>query len=501
MEKRTIFITGSTGIMGQATLGELLAVPDRYNLRLLVRKSSKNEKLMRPLMGRSDVTVCWGDLLNPEDVKRGLGNADVVLHIGAMVAPEADHCPERTMKVNVEGTRNVVQAILSRTDSDRVAMAYVGSVAEVSAHDEPCHWGRSGDPVLVAAFDYYGLSKAIAERVMVESGLKRWVVLRQSGVLHKGLLMKGTDPITFTVPLRGVLEWTTVEDSGRLMARLCSPDVPGELWNNFYNFGSGPEFRLSNYRFESLLLKSIGCPPPEKVFSPGWFATRNFHGYWFSDSDRLERLIPFREKISAEDYFRRMSRALPWYFRLAPLAPPALIRAFMRRVGFTPGEGPLDWFRRTDREQHIKAFYGSREHREAIPGWEQFDISEPSAEPVMLSHGYDESKPESELDIADMREAARFRGGHCISEKMTKGDMAGKLEWECAFGHRFKASPALVLKGGHWCPDCLPTPWRYDAEARVNPFIAQVWYAAHSADENETYDDGRQIPVPKDLIR
>ena len=62
----------------------------------------------------------------------------------------------------------------------------------------------------------------------------------------------------------------------------------------------------------------------------------------------------------------------------------------------------------------------------------------------------------SELGIEDMRQAAEFRGGKCLSATMTKGDLATKLEWECAFGHRFSASPALILLGGHWCEECMP---------------------------------------------
>ena len=92
-----------------------------------------------------------------------------------------------------------------------------------------------------------------------------------------------------------------------------------------------------------------------------------------------------------------------------------------------------------------------------------------------LSHGYDESKPLSELGIEDMRQAAKFRGGKCLSESMVKGDLATKLEWECAFGHRFEASPALILLGGHWCDECMPAPWRFDEQAKRNPFLAQVW--------------------------
>lgn len=89
----------------------------------------------------------------------------------------------------------------------------------------------------------------------------------------------------------------------------------------------------------------------------------------------------------------------------------------------------------------------------------------------------------------DMRKAAEFRGGKCLSPAMTKGDLSTPLDWECQFGHRFKASPTLVLLGGHWCPECLPLPWNYDEIAKGNPFFAQVWYPFHDKKEHNVYDE------------
>jgi hypothetical protein len=77
----------------------------------------------------------------------------------------------------------------------------------------------------------------------------------------------------------------------------------------------------------------------------------------------------------------------------------------------------------------------------------------------------------------------------CLSPVMTKGDLSTPLDWECQFGHRFKASPTLVLLGGHWCPECLPLPWNYDEIAKGNPFFAQVWYPFHDKKEHNVYDE------------
>ena len=90
------------------------------------------------------------------------------------------------------------------------------------------------------------------------------------------------------------------------------------------------------------------------------------------------------------------------------------------------------------------------------------------------------------LDIDDLRGAAQFRGGELLSDAWS-GNMHDKLRWRCAFEHEFDASPYLILKTGHWCLECLAPPWRYDEDARRNPFFAQIWYTNHSKDEDNLY--------------
>ena len=139
--------------MGGEGLRRIAEVPGRYKIRLLVRPSKTNHKKLAPYLDREDVTVVWGDLLNADDVKRAMGDADTVLHVGGMVSPKADHYPERTMHVNVTAARNVVDAVKARKDADEVRVVYIGSVAQISCHDEPYHWGRSGDPLVASEFD------------------------------------------------------------------------------------------------------------------------------------------------------------------------------------------------------------------------------------------------------------------------------------------------------------------------------------------------------------
>jgi hypothetical protein len=60
------------------------------------------------------------------------------------------------------------------------------------------------------------------------------------------------------------------------------------------------------------------------------------------------------------------------------------------------------------------------------------------------------------LDLEEMREIARERGGKCLSAVYKNGRTA--LLWECKKGHRWKARPANVKGGarkrGSWCLAC-----------------------------------------------
>lgn len=56
--------------------------------------------------------------------------------------------------------------------------------------------------------------------------------------------------------------------------------------------------------------------------------------------------------------------------------------------------------------------------------------------------------------IEEMRQLAKKRGGKCLSNIYINNKT--KLLWECAKGHRWEAAPANI-KGGTWCPVCAGT--------------------------------------------
>ena len=365
--KKTVFLTGATGNMGWAGFQELYSRKDRFNIKLLARGSRKNHKKLDKYASDPSVTVIWGDLTRYEDVLEGVTGADYVLHVGGMVSPAADYFPEKTLKTNVTAAENVVKAVLAQPNVDDIRVVYIGSVAQYGDRNPPRHWGDVNEPQAPAKYDMYALSKIRSEEIFEKAGLKRWVSLRQSGILYPGIL-KVVNPTAFHVPVGGVLEWATIEDSGRLLAQVCEDWVSEEFWNQKYNISSGEQYRMTNYEFETRLLNGLGLPGPEKVFEPQWFALKNFHGMWYTDGDKLEDFLHFRANTPIDEYFATMKSKLPWFYSLAFLAPAWAVKFFMKPYAFEKGMG-TQWWVNNDPEK-FQAYYGSREEFDAIKSWD-----------------------------------------------------------------------------------------------------------------------------------
>ena len=119
--KKRIFLTGATGVMGTATLNELLSRGDKFDITVLVRDTKRNRQKMERYGDR--IRVVWGDLMNYDDVLKGVSGADYVLHIGGMVSPSADYKPKSVLRVNVTAAENVVKAVKAQPNSDKIKVA------------------------------------------------------------------------------------------------------------------------------------------------------------------------------------------------------------------------------------------------------------------------------------------------------------------------------------------------------------------------------------------
>jgi hypothetical protein len=146
------------------------------------------------------------------------------------------------------------------------------------------------------------------------------------------------------------------------------------------------------------------------------------------------------------------------------ICPKPLIKAYMKRMA-----DPLKWIHEGN-DPYVDAFFGSRAAWESIPGWDapikQADSEAPAGLPVM--------RP-AETDLAGVMAFAAARGGTCTAQSFE--DPTQKLDWTCGAGHRFEASPNLLMGAGYWCPTCTPSVedtsgWKYETHSVHDPLLA-----------------------------
>lgn len=494
----TIAMTGASGTMGKEAVREMMGNPDVV-LRVLLRRTKRGMKCAARLCRSygERVNILFGDVRSYDDCFNLCRDVDYLIHLAAIIPPKADHDEMLTMTTNRDGTKNLIDAVIAH--GNRAKFIHISTVAIYGNRNEKHPWGRVGDPLVTSAFDVYGLSKTMAEYAVLESDLRCWAVLRQTGVLYDNILMNNiSDGLMFHTPWNVPIEWVTARDSGILLANIIRQDLAGEaegFWKMVYNIGGGEASRQTGYETFDDGFRLIGGSV-KRFFEPNWNLPRNFHCFWFSDSDELEERFHFRTQ-GCDDFWRWYAKRHPLY-RAGRIVPPQLLRKLVIEPLMKNSNAPAYWLAHEDTAR-IQAYFGGWDAYKRLS--ENWDDTALLCESVSyenlknydhrfaLDHGYDESKADNALDIEDMRDAAAFRGGKCLSEDMTRGEMYRKLRWRCHEGHVFEAAPYTILKAGHWCPACCQgdREWRMDQVAKHSPFHAQVWLDSHALEENYVY--------------
>jgi nucleoside-diphosphate-sugar epimerase len=505
-----IALTGASGAMGGEALAHLLASPLDLKIRVFEwekdpKRTSFYKKTLRK--GKGQIVLVRGDLGRYDDCVKFIDGADYVLHLAALIPPRSDHSPKGAYESDFLATKNLVDAINANSRRESIKFVNIGTVAEYGNRNLKTLWGRVGDPIISSDYDDYSMNKIRAERYLLDHKPPHFVSLRQTAIAHKYLFQNNMgDGLMFHTVWNGVLEWVSDRDSGLLIEHLVEEDQAGALndfWDRIFNIGGGLSCRVSGYESISEGFELMG-KTAKKFFEPNYNAARNFHGVFYFDSGLLEAKLHFRND-SLRAFWKRMGRHY-WYFSLAKICPSFLIKDFAIKPLLKNDNAPMYWVKH-GMKGRVKAFYGGEEAFQAIPkSWKDYpllcenkkadgsfvdfsllkDPTYAKAHGYWLDHGYDETKPWSELTLDDVKKAAEFRGGQCLATSMRKGDLWTKLPFVCAEGHPFEMAPFTLLIGGYWCPVCeQPTPWATGKMARKSPFFAQVYLADHAVSEED----------------
>lgn len=161
-----ILVTGATGFIGSALVSELISLG--YNVVCLYRNRIKTGNFPD-----EEVEFAKGDILDPGSLKKATKGCNRLFHLAAFTGIYARNS-ENIRQVNVEGTRNVLDAALDEGVKDIVFTSTAGVTGP-----------SSGEPVneetarKIGFFIPYEQTKAEAEAIVpgyVEKGLNIRIV-------------------------------------------------------------------------------------------------------------------------------------------------------------------------------------------------------------------------------------------------------------------------------------------------------------------------------------
>ncbi|MFF5289132.1 NAD-dependent epimerase/dehydratase family protein [Paractinoplanes globisporus] len=305
-----VLLTGGAGNVGSHALPALVA--RGHTVRWFERPTTAKRRAARDLP--PGVEVVWGDVTDAATVLRATDGVDAVVHLAAVIPPEADVEPERARAVNVDGTANVVAACQAQPAPPRLLFTSTFDVHGYTLDKPPPR--RVDDPLV--ATNPYTEHKIECEGLIRESGLT-WCIFRFADVPILGV--RDPHPIMFEIGLDNRIEALHADDAGLAIANAV--ETP-EVWGRTLFVGGGSSCQLTYREYLTRLLAAMGVPPlPDGAFSDAVYATD-----WI-DTTESEALLHY-QRHDFTDIAEAIAASLGWKRRLVPLVGPLARRAILR---------------------------------------------------------------------------------------------------------------------------------------------------------------------------
>ena len=275
--KHNCVVTGATGSLGPELVRQLASAG--CGVRMVARHTPDLRVYPK------DCEYWMGDICDREFLEKVVAGAKIVFHLAAKlhVHNPGPELQKEYWRVNVEGTRNVVQA------SAAAGVQRVVYFSTINVYG-PTHGSLVDENALPSPQDDYATTKHAAEEIVLQardkySGLPTGVVLRLAAIY--GPRMKGNYPRLIRAMTRGYFipigsgtnRRTLVHEEDAVRAALLaahSPRSPGCI----YNVSDGKVHRLRDIL--SAISSALGCPEPR----------------WFLPTGPIRRLAAAADKLS-----------------------------------------------------------------------------------------------------------------------------------------------------------------------------------------------------------
>ena len=260
----SVLVTGGAGSMGRLVCSRL--VDGGFNIRAFDLASANFAGLP------DDVEAVPGDLTDPADVAAAVAGVDAVVHLAAILPPVADQQIELARRVNVDGTRIVVEAMREHALAARLVFSSSVSVYGAPVGDAETTTRQPYDPD-----DNYARTKAESEQIVVNSGLDS-CVLRISGV---SIPVFQEPPAEWPFLPDQRIEFVHRDDAVNAIVSGVTAEL--DEATRVVNVCGGPTWRMTGVEYVADYFNMIEVDPAGAVYQSGpghfsWYADEGGNG-------------------------------------------------------------------------------------------------------------------------------------------------------------------------------------------------------------------------------
>ena len=270
---------------------------DGFQVRVFDLDTPRNRESIKALEDKAEIS--WGDVTKPDSVRKVLEKVDAVVHMAGILPPLADEKPELCARVNVGGTKIVVDLIKEK--GGHIPLVFTSSVA-VFGPTPNVNEPLCADKHVPRPQDTYGQTKLSAENLIKESGID-YLILRLTAIMYFDFEVSDLKRM-FTVPLNNRVEFCHPDDLS--IAVLNAIKNFDAIKGNTLVISGGPDQRMSYRDMVGNIIGIMGLPlPPAEKFT-----REPYYLDWY-DTTKSQELLKYQQKTFADylgDYAKGLAR-------------------------------------------------------------------------------------------------------------------------------------------------------------------------------------------------
>ncbi|NRB37197.1 MAG: NAD-dependent epimerase/dehydratase family protein [Pseudomonadales bacterium] len=297
----TILVTGACGNIGQNVLKSLSSSDCAVKVLDLGTPNNKAVAQAYP-----DVEFFWADINDKEGVAKALQGVDTVIHLIGIIPPLSESNPALAHKVNVEGTRTLVEAMEASSTAKRLVFTSSFAVLGIGNGTNRIHTAD----MPYKESDTYSATKIACEKLIHQSDLV-WTILRLAAIPNVDPSAHNIKDMALSLKIgpKDFVEFCHARDVAKALTSAAVLDEAQAKGKTFM-IGGGDGCRFTGYEFTSKLFTTAGVGAiserfyaQEPSFYAGWVdsessnAILDYQGTTFDDF-----LLEFRQGLGTPKY-------------------------------------------------------------------------------------------------------------------------------------------------------------------------------------------------------